>query len=94
MLEINKCPEVDFDETTYRQNLYMNLHIVWLQTGRPAFDLRQKQRIFPLVKCQTSSEAQPASFPVGVVDAFPGGKSRPGCDADHSPPYTVVIKNK
>jgi hypothetical protein len=35
---------------------------------------------------QTSSEAHPASYPMGTGGPFPGGKARPGCDADHSPP--------
>jgi hypothetical protein len=35
---------------------------------------------FPL-----ASAAHPASCTVGTVGPFPGGKSRPGRDADHSP---------
>jgi hypothetical protein len=34
---------------------------------------------------QTVSGAQPASYPMGTEGPFPGGKSRPGRDADHSP---------
>jgi hypothetical protein len=35
---------------------------------------------------QTDSGAHPASYPVGTGGSFPGGKARPGRDADHSPP--------
>jgi hypothetical protein len=37
---------------------------------------------------QTGSEAHPASYPMGTGGGgpFPGGKARPGRDADHSPP--------
>jgi hypothetical protein len=39
---------------------------------------------------QTGSEAHPASYPVGTGGSFPGGKARPGRDADHSPPLTPI----
>jgi hypothetical protein len=39
---------------------------------------------------QTGSEAHPASYPMGTGDPFPGGKARPGRDADHSPPHLVA----
>jgi hypothetical protein len=46
---------------------------VWLQTGRPGFDPRQKQRIFPVASCiQTGSGAHPASYPMGTGGPFPG----------------------
>jgi hypothetical protein len=35
---------------------------------------------------QTGSEAHPASYPMGTGGPFPGGKARPGRDADHSAP--------
>jgi hypothetical protein len=35
---------------------------------------------------QTGSGAHPASYTVGTGGSFPGGKARPGRDADHSPP--------
>jgi hypothetical protein len=38
---------------------------------------------------QTSSESHPSSYPVGTGGSFPGGKARPGRDADHSPPWTT-----
>jgi hypothetical protein len=41
---------------------------------------------FPSSLCvQTSFEARPASHTMGTGDRFPGGKARPGRDADHSP---------
>jgi hypothetical protein len=41
---------------------------------------------------QTSSGAQPASYPVGTGGPFPGGKAWPGRDADHSPPSSDEVK--
>jgi hypothetical protein len=38
---------------------------------------------------QTGSGAHPASYPMGT-----GGKVRPGCDADHSPPSSAEVKNE
>jgi hypothetical protein len=35
---------------------------------------------------QTGSGAHSASCTMGTGDPFPGGKARPGRDADHSPP--------
>jgi hypothetical protein len=43
---------------------------------------------------QTGSGAHPASYPVGTGGPFPGGKARPGCDADHSPPSSAEVKNE
>jgi hypothetical protein len=40
--------------------------------------------LFPSVCIQTSSEVHPASYPVDIGGNFPGGKARPGHDADHS----------
>jgi hypothetical protein len=50
---------------------------------------------FPLAYyVQTSSEAYPASYPMGTGVPFLGGKVRLGCDADHSPPSSAKIKNE
>jgi hypothetical protein len=49
---------------------------------------------FPLPCVQTSSEAHPTSYPMGTGSPFPGGKARPGRDADHSPPFSVQVKNE
>jgi hypothetical protein len=41
---------------------------------------------------QTGSEAHPASYPMGTGDPFPGGKARPGRNANHSPPSSAEVK--
>jgi hypothetical protein len=41
---------------------------------------------------QTGSEAHLASYPVGTGGPFPGGKARPGHDADHPPPSSAEVK--
>jgi hypothetical protein len=43
---------------------------------------------------QTSSGAHPASCTMGSVGPFPGGKARPGCDANHSPPSSAEVVNE
>jgi hypothetical protein len=43
---------------------------------------------------QTGSGAQPASCPIGTGGPFPGGKARPGRDADHSPPSSADVVNE
>jgi hypothetical protein len=43
---------------------------------------------------QTGSGAHPASYPMGTGGSFPGGKARPGRDADHSPPSSPEVKNE
>jgi hypothetical protein len=42
---------------------------------------------------QTSSEAHPASYPMGTR-VFPGGKARPRRDAHHSPRSRIEVKNE
>jgi hypothetical protein len=50
---------------------------------------------FPSSLCvQTSSEAHPTCCTMGTGGSFPGGKSRPGRDSDHSPPSSAEVKNK
>jgi hypothetical protein len=41
---------------------------------------------------QTGSGAHPASYPMGSGGPFPGGKARPGRDADHSPQSSAEVK--
>jgi hypothetical protein len=41
---------------------------------------------------QTGPGAQPASYPMCTGGPFPGGKARPGHDADHSPPSSAEVK--
>jgi hypothetical protein len=43
---------------------------------------------------QTGFGADPASCPVGTRGPFPGGKARPGRDADHSPSSNADIVNE
>jgi hypothetical protein len=38
---------------------------------------------------QTGSGSHPASCTMGTGGPFPGGKARPGRDADHSPPSSA-----
>jgi hypothetical protein len=50
---------------------------------------------FSSIPCfQTGSGAHPASYPMGTGGPFPGGKARPGRDADHSPPSSAEVKNE
>jgi hypothetical protein len=43
---------------------------------------------------QTGSGAHPATCPMGTGGPFPGGKARPGRDADHSPPSSAEVVNE
>jgi hypothetical protein len=43
---------------------------------------------------QTGSGAHPASRPMSTGGPFPGGKVRPGRDADHSPSSSAEVKNE
>jgi hypothetical protein len=43
---------------------------------------------------QTGSGAHPASCTVGTGGSFPGGKARPGRDADHSSPSSAEVKKE
>jgi hypothetical protein len=43
---------------------------------------------------QTGSVAHPASCTMGTGGPFPGGKARPGRDADHSPPSSAKVVNE
>jgi hypothetical protein len=43
---------------------------------------------------QTGSGAHPASCTMGTGGPFPGGKARPGRDADHSPLSSAEIVNE
>jgi hypothetical protein len=50
--------------------------------------------IFPLIICvQTGSGAHPASCPLSTGGPFSGAKTRPGRDADHSPPSSADVVN-
>jgi hypothetical protein len=43
---------------------------------------------------QTGSGAHPAFCTIGTGGPFPGGKARPGRDADHSPPSSTEVVNE
>jgi hypothetical protein len=43
---------------------------------------------------QTGSGAHQVSYPIGTGGSFPGGKARPGRDADHSLPSGAEVKNE
>jgi hypothetical protein len=43
---------------------------------------------------QTGSGVNPASCPMGAEGSFPGGKARPGREADHSPPSSAEVVNE
>jgi hypothetical protein len=50
---------------------------------------------FSSILCvQTGSEAHPASCTMGTGGPFPGGKARPGRNADHSPPSSAEVVNE
>jgi hypothetical protein len=50
---------------------------------------------FSSILCvQTGSGAHPAFSPMGTRGPFPGGKARPGRDADHSPPSSAEVVNE
>jgi hypothetical protein len=50
---------------------------------------------FPSNLCvQTGSGAHPVSCTMGTGGPFPGGKARPGRDADHSPPSSAEVVNE
>jgi hypothetical protein len=50
---------------------------------------------FSSILCvQTGSGAYPASCPMGTGGPFPGGKARPGRDADRSPPSSAEVVNE
>jgi hypothetical protein len=46
---------------------------------------------FSILCIQTGSKAHPASCTMGTGGPFPGGKARPGREADHSPPSSVEV---
>jgi hypothetical protein len=43
---------------------------------------------------QTTSDAHPASYPMGTEGSFPEVKGGQGNDADHSSPSSAEVKNE
>jgi hypothetical protein len=67
--------------------------VPWLQTGRPGFDPRQSQIIFPLASVSRPAlrtTQPPIQWVPGVLS--PGGKARPARDAHDSPPSSAEVK--
>jgi hypothetical protein len=53
------------------------------------------EKDFSSILCvQTGSEAHPASCTMGTGGPFPGDKSRPRRDLDHSNPSTAEVVNE
>jgi hypothetical protein len=56
---------------------------------------RTEAEDFSFALCvQTGSGVHPAYYTVGSGGSFPGGKARPGRDADHSPPSSAGVKKE
>jgi hypothetical protein len=67
---------------------------VWLQTWRPGFNPRQRQRIFRLAFFRPDQLWGPPSLLSSVYrESIPGGKALPGRDPDYSLPSSVEDKN-
>jgi hypothetical protein len=43
------------------------------------------------IEVRSPAGAHPASCTMGTGGPFPGGKARPGRDADHSPPSSAEV---
>jgi hypothetical protein len=90
--------------TKTRRNAHlMNQHYaqyLWAACNRHDNCLLNRQRagfdVSPLdfltFWVQTGSGAHPASCTMGAGCPFPGGKARPGRDADHSPPSSAEVE--
>jgi hypothetical protein len=64
-------------------------------TGRSGFDFRRGQRIFPVASVSRPAlgpTQPPVQWVPGVLS--PGVKTRPGRDADTSPPSSAEVENK
>jgi hypothetical protein len=63
-----------------------------------AFEVRSpteaKRGFFSSLCVQTGSGDHPASCPMRTGGPFPGGKARPGRDADNSPPSSAEVVNE
>jgi hypothetical protein len=80
-----------------RQPGYLSQCSVWLRTGRSRDrgSIPGRGKYFSCSSCvQTSSGAHPASCTMRAGGPFPGCKSRPGRDADHSPPSNAEVMNE
>jgi hypothetical protein len=73
---------------------YLRRYSVQQITGRPGFDPGRGNGYFSSPCVQTGSGAHPASYTIGTGGSFPGGKERPGRDADYSLPFTAKVENE
>jgi hypothetical protein len=72
------------------------IHVSGYELEDRAIDVRfpAEAKDFSSILCvQTGSRAHPASCTMGTGGPFPGGKARPGRDADHSPPFNTKVNN-
>jgi hypothetical protein len=79
-------------------SLVLREYSVWQRAGRSG-DLYsipgRGERNFSSSLCvQTGSGPHTASGTMGTGGLFPGGKARPGSDADHSPPSSAEFENE
>jgi hypothetical protein len=84
---------------TFQQILqgYLRQYSVCLRPGRPGnwgSILGRDDGFFLFPRVQIGSGAHPASCTMGTGGPFPGGKERPGRDADHSPPSSAQVVNE
>jgi hypothetical protein len=49
---------------------------------------------YSILCVQTGTGPHPDSCTMGTGGSFPGGKARPGRDADHSPPFSAEVVNE
>jgi hypothetical protein len=54
----------------------------------------EAEDFFSRLCVHAGSGAHPVSCKISTGGPFPGGKARPGRDADHSPPSSAEIKNE
>jgi hypothetical protein len=66
----------------------------WLRPGDRGSIPGRGKGFSPILCVQTGSGAHPASCTMGTGGPFPGGKARPGRDADHSPPSSAEVMNE
>jgi hypothetical protein len=75
---LDLCPRFIFLTLAHQFDLMVNLGSVQAYISAEAADFSSSLCV------QTCSGADPVSYPMGTADPFPGGKVRPGRDADHS----------
>jgi hypothetical protein len=78
------------------EGMICSQYSVWLRAGRPGDrgSILGRGMDYSSSLCVlTGSGAQPDSCTKGTGGPFPGGKARPGRDADHSPSFTAAVMN-